>query len=134
MFIKLFSMKPLRIIVCYCLLAMWGVASEAAITQTVTIDGAVVSKSVESLTFDGDSVTVGFTDATTQIVEISSLTIEFAYSGSSSGDADGIRGIKMSSADGQTRVFTTGGQYVGTTTRGLKSGVYIVNGLKVIIK
>ena len=121
---------------CSLLLALGTMAVHAAATQTVTIDGTVVDKVVTALAFDGSEVTVTFADATTQTVEISALTIEFAYSGTST-DTDeetGISNVKMTSTDGRTRVFTANGQYVGTSTKGLKSGIYIVNGLKVIIK
>lgn len=119
---------------CTLLLAIVTVTARAAATQTVTIEGTVVDKVVTALAFDGSEVTVTFADATTQTVAISDLTIEFAYSGTSTDDSSGISNVRMTSKDGQTRVFTVNGQYVGTSTTGLKSGIYIVNGLKVIIK
>lgn len=130
-------MKSVKMLLCSLLLALSGATATAAATQTVTIDGTVVDKVVTALAFDGSNVTVTFADATTQTVEISALTIEFAYSETSTDSDDeetGISNIKMTNVDGQTRVFTTAGQYVGTSTQGLKSGMYIVNGLKVIIK
>lgn len=123
-------MKKIKSFLFALLIAFSGHSVLATTTQTVTIDGTVVDKVITALAFDEGNVTITFADASTQTVEIGALTIEFAYSDTESGISD----IKISDKNGQTRVFTTGGQYVGTSTQGLKSGVYIVNGLKVIIK
>lgn len=115
-------------------MALSGVTASADTTQTVTIDGSEVSKTVSSLTFDGDNVIITYADATTETVDMESLVIEFAYD--SSGDDDGVTKISAivegSVADG--RIYTLSGQYVGTTTEGLQPGVYVRNNKKVVIK
>ena len=123
-----------KIFLCSLLMVLSGATATADTTQTVTIDGTEVGKTVSSLTFDGANVVITYADATTETVEMESLVISFAY-GNSDGSTTGISNV--STADGTVgdgRVYTLGGQYVGTTAEGLQPGVYIRNNKKIVIK
>lgn len=101
----------------------------AETTQTVTINGAPINKSVTKLTFSGDKVTLLYDDNSSQEEEMSLVSIAFSY------DATGIENIIDASEnlkDG--KVYSLSGQYVGTSTTNLPKGIYIVNGKKIIIK
>ena len=123
-----------KVLLCSFLIALSGMTASADTTQTVTIDGTEVNNTVSSLAFDGNYVTITYADATTETVDMESLVISFTYS-SSDDSTSGISNINA--ADGSLndgRIYTLGGQYVGTSTEGLKAGVYIMNNKKVVIK
>jgi immune inhibitor A len=50
------------------------------------------------------------------------------------GIATAIRQTDTNSTDKQTKVYTLDGRYVGTSTRGLAKGIYIINGKKTVIR
>lgn len=53
------------------------------------------------------------------------------------GELDGIQSVETGTKGvklGQKKVYNLNGQYLGTSVRGLKKGVYIVGGQKVVIK
>ncbi len=101
--------------------------------QTVYVNGAPVEGFVTELTFSGDNVIMMFDDATSLTEDMSLVKIDLAYS-----DDDTPTGISEVGAGSETntvkRVYTLGGQYVGTSTEGLPAGLYIVNGKKQLIK
>lgn len=107
-------------------LIMGATASWADMGQTVTIDGTVVAKFANGLTFDGDNVILTFEDGTSQTADMSLVSIDLTY------DASAITEVTTGS-EAATRVYTISGQYVGTTTEGLPGGLYIVGGKKTII-
>lgn len=107
-------------------LLIGAAASWADMGQTVTIDGTVVAKFATGLTFDGDNVILSFEDGTSQTADMALVSIDLTY------DASAITEVTTGS-EAATRVYTIGGQYVGTTTEGLPGGLYIVNGKKTII-
>ena len=96
--------------------------------QTVTIDGAQVSKTVREITFNGDNVTLSYADGTDETQDMSLVKLSFAYI------TTGISNIETSNNVLAGKVFNLNGQFVGTSTEGLAKGIYIVNGKKVIIK
>jgi len=98
--------------------------------QTITVNGSTVDKTVKEITFDGDNVTLVYSDETTQTEDMSLVKLAFAYDGSTTG----INQVETAKKALQGKVFNLNGQLVGTSTQGLSKGVYIVNGKKVIIK
>ena len=96
--------------------------------QTVTIDGAQVSKTVREITFNGDNVTLSYADGTDETQDMSLVKLSFAYI------TTGISNIETSNNVLAGKVFNLNGQLVGTSTQNLSKGIYIVNGKKVIIK
>lgn len=105
-------------------------AAFADTNKTVTISGSPTAKQdVTGLSFDGDSATLTFSDGTTQTVaDMETLCIEFDYS-----TTDNIANTTKN-APAKGGVYALDGQYKGTTTAGLKKGVYIVDGKKTIVK
>ena len=98
--------------------------------QTITINGSTVDKTVKEITFDGDNVTLVYSDETSQMEDMSLVKLAFAYEGS----ATGINQVESVKKALQGKVFNLNGQLVGTSTDGLSKGIYIVDGKKVIIK
>ena len=98
--------------------------------QTVTVGGQAVGKTVKEITFDGDNVTLSYSDGTSSTEDMSLVKLAFTYDGG----ATGIDQAEMGQPSLQGRCFNLNGQLVGTSTEGLSKGVYIVNGKKVIIK
>ena len=97
--------------------------------QTVTINGQTVEKTVTEITFDGDKVTLLYSDNSSQSEDMSLVQLAFSY-----GDATGITKLETIKEALQGKVYNLNGQLVGTSVEGLAKGVYIVNGKKVIIK
>lgn len=99
----------------------------AETTQTVTINGTTVNKSVTQLRFIGDNVTLLFDDNSSQTEDMSFVNISFSYT-------TGIDNVQVSEKSKDVKVYSISGQYVGNTTAGLQKGIYIVNGKKIAVK
>jgi hypothetical protein len=117
----------------FTLLVVLAVASTltlwAETKQTVTIDGAEQGKFVTLLTFEDNKVVLAFDDNTTQTAEMELVSIALTYDGT----ATAIRSIQDESGTGDA-VYTLSGQYAGQSAAGLKPGLYIIKGKKVIVK
>lgn len=98
--------------------------------QTVTINGQAVDKTVSEITFDGDNVTLSYSDGSSATEDMSLVKLAFTYDGGT----DGINQMEMVKQSLQGMVYNLNGQLVGTSTDGLDKGVYIVNGKKIIVK
>ena len=96
--------------------------------QTVKIDGSTVNKTVTEMTFDGDDVTLSYSDGTQDVSDMSLVSLSFSYT------TTGINQVETVKKALQGKVYNLNGQLVGTSTDGLAKGVYIMNGKKVIIK
>lgn len=112
------------------MLAASVTAALADTSKTVTISGSQNAKQdVIALSFDGDNVTLAFGNGTTQTVDdMETLSIELSYN-----STDNIS-VPAKNAAAKGGIYTLDGQYKGTTTAGLKKGVYIVDGRKTIVK
>ena len=109
-----------------CLFAMAALFSTygwADNKQTVTINGQSINKTVTEITFNGDNLTLTYSDGTSEESDMSFVKLAFSYDTNST--------VKQSL---EGKVFNLNGQFVGTSTEGLAKGIYIVNGKKVIIK
>lgn len=128
------AMRIIKTVMFATALSVAAVWCRAAAEQTVTVDGTVIDNTITQLTFSGDEVTLTFADGTTETVDMSVLTITFAYDGESTG----IESADVSSAsrsDATTGIiYMLDGRRAGTTLKGLKSGTYIVDGKKIIIR
>ena len=51
-----------------------------------------------------------------------------------SSSATGIQDIMLNGANGNAKIYTLGGQYVGTDTQALSKGVYVIGNKKVVVK
>lgn len=113
------------------LLLLAGILSTAVFAgskQTVKIDGLLIEKTVSEITFDGDNVVLQYADNTSDIGDMSSVTLSFTYQTTGISQVEGIKQAL------QGKVYNLQGQYVGSSLQGLSKGVYIINGKKVIIK
>lgn len=116
-----------------CAFLMLGLSGGVAVAdteQTVTVNGEAIDCFITELTFNGDQVTMKFEDGSTQIDDMSLVSIALTYSETSTG----ITEIETDDQSTVKRVYTISGQYVGTSTEGLPQGIYIVNGKKTIVK
>ena len=114
-----------------CLFAMAALFSTyvwADNKQTVTINGQSVDKTVTEITFNGDNLTLTYSDGTSEESDMSFVKLSFAYI------TTGISNIETSNKVLAGKVFNLNGQLVGTSTQNLNKGIYIVNGKKVIVK
>lgn len=98
--------------------------------QTVTINGQSVDKTVTEITFNGDDLTLTYSDGTSEGCDMAFVKLAFSYDTTPTG-INQVETVKQSL---HGKVFNLNGQFVGTSTEGLAKGIYIVNGKKVIIK
>lgn len=110
------------------LAGMLSTAVFAGSKQTVKIDGLLIEKTVSEITFDGDNVVLQYADNTSDIGDMSSVTLSFTYQTTGISQIEGIKQAL------QGKVYNLQGQYVGKSPKGLSKGVYMINGKKVIIK
>jgi hypothetical protein len=121
-------LKTMKKVYFFLLGALLSTVAMADNKQTLTIDGAQVSKTVREITFDGDNVTLSYANGTDETQDMSLVKLSFAYI------TTGISNIETSNKVLAGKVFNLNGQLVGTSTQNLSKGIYIVNGKKVIIK
>ena len=110
------------------LAGMLSTAVFAGSKQTVKIDGLLIEKTVSEITFDGDNVVLQYADNTSDIGDMSSVTLSFTYQTTGISQVEGIKQAL------QGKFYNLQGQYVGSSLQGLSKGVYMINGKKVIIK
>lgn len=110
------------------LAGMLSTAVFAGSKQTVKIDGQLIEKTVSEITFDGDNVVLQYADNTSDIRDMSLVTLSFTY------QTTGISQVEDIKKALRGKVYNLQGQYVGSSLQGLSKGVYIINGKKVIIK
>ena len=110
------------------LAGMLSTAVFAGSKQMVKIDGQVIEKTVSEITFDGDNVVLQYADNTSDIGDMSSVTLSFTY------QTTGISQVEDIKKALQGKVYNLQGQCIGKSPKDLSKGVYIINGKKVIIK
>lgn len=121
---------------------------KAATTQTITINGEVVSKVVTQITFDGDNVILTFADDSFTTEDMGNVTISFSSTTSIKdisafqmnkivGDNLEIEGL----AEGtEVSIYDISGKQIFATkssninVSGLKSGVYVLKAGNQIVK
>ena len=86
-------------------------------------------KELAKITFEGDNVILHFKDGSKADLEKDLETVVIDFS-----NATSINIIRQVEAMKGDAVYNLQGQYVGQGVEGLKKGLYIVNGKKVIIK
>lgn len=93
-------------------------------TQPEKIDVTKLTK----ITFDGDNVILHFNDGTTaQTKDMETIVIDFSKT-------TAIETVRQVEALKDKGVYNLRGQYLGTDVEGLRKGLYIIDGKKVIIK
>lgn len=112
-----------------CVLSVCGVlAAKADSTVVTTVNGNPETRELVRITFDGDYAILNFADNTTETADMSLVSVTLSHE-----DKTAIDEII---ADPQkTRgVYNLRGQCIADTPDGLKEGIYIVNGQKVLVK
>lgn len=116
----------------YILLACLPLCATAAVAdteETVTIDGSVVGKFANRITFDGDNVTLTYDDGTTQTADMAAVSISLTYDSGETGISETV-----ARPEAPARIYTLGGQNAGSSTERLAKGIYIMNGKKIVIR
>lgn len=110
-------------------LILCGASAVWADSKVVTtVNGTPETRELVRITFDGDNVILNFSDNTTRLADMSEVAVALTH--------DEQTAIDEITADPKkpTGVYNLKGQRVADTPEGLKSGVYIVNGQKVLVK
>lgn len=110
------------------LLSAVSLGAAADNVQTLTINGETSDKTVARITFSGDDATLSFSDNTSATFDMELVKIEF------SNTTVGINAAQAQPKQADKKVYNLNGQYIGNGTAGLKKGVYVVEGKKVVIK
>lgn len=119
-------MKTLRLLLGAGMIAA-AVNAGADSKVTTTVDGTEIPKELTRLTFDGDVVTLSFSDNTTQQADMKFVAIRIEHPSSAIGSV-------IADPEKPSGVYNLKGQYLGTSPEGLRPGFYIVNGQKVCVK
>ncbi|MCI9286101.1 MAG: hypothetical protein HFJ91_10040 [Muribaculaceae bacterium] len=113
-----------------CLICIPALAAMADTTVTTTVDGVQAPGSLARITFDGDNVTLTYDDNSTQVADMSLVSVALDHDGSQSGIADSVINDPVKPSG----VYNLKGQRLGDTPEGLSTGFYIVNGEKIFVK
>ncbi len=124
--------KKLLLIVCIAALSVTAWADD---TQTVTVGGTTIDKTVQQITFEGGAIVLHFTDGTTeQTDDLASVKIEFST-------ASAVRSLNRDNSEAPVQVFDMTGKLVATyktaTTAQLdvlQKGIYLVKKGKQTVK
>ena len=126
----------------------WQMPVMADVSQTIVINGETVSKVAARLTFEGDNVTVQFSDNTSQTADMNDVAITF--SGLSSirdistfrlkKEVEGQLNLEGLAPGTEVMIFDAAGKLQLRSTsssinvRSLKSGVYVLKAGSQIVK
>lgn len=98
--------------------------------QSITINGITIDKVVKTISFEGDNVVLTYTDDSSDKEDMELVTLAFAYDGSSTG----ISQLTAAKGEKAQQVYTLDGVAMGKNLQGLRPGIYIVKGKKILIK
>lgn len=120
--------KIFRLSLCALLCGGAVTAAKADSKVVTTVGGTPETRELVRITFDGDNVILNFSDDTTRLADMSEVAVTLTH--------DEQTAINEIIADPvkPTGVYNLKGQRVADTPEGLKAGVYIVNGQKVLVK
>lgn len=96
--------------------------ADNAVKQVVQIDGQTQTEEVESLTFNGDEVTITFRDGQSTVAKLDSVTISFT------GTTTSIKRIVEDQSQKDDAYYSLG----GIKMKPVGKGVFIHNGKKII--
>lgn len=110
------------------LLAGSALVCNADSKVVTTVGGNPEIRELVSMTFDGDNVVLNFSDNSSLTADMSEVTVALSHD-----DQSAIDKI-VADPSKQSGVYNLKGQRVADTPDGLKPGIYIVNGQKVVVK
>ncbi len=122
-------MKIKTLLCSFLLLLSAGGTVNAETEQSVVVNGIVIDRFVNNLTFSGDNVTLYFEDNTSQTEDMSLVSISLDYDSTACIYVDHVKENSEKS-----KVYNLNGQYMGDNMKKLNKGVYIINGKKTVIK
>ena len=95
------------------------------VTQTLTVNEETENRIVSEIRLDGNNAVLLFTDGTTLTADMRLVTLTMSYD-----ETTGVSNLNMKDKDGNVKVYDLQGRQVKSG----KSGLYIVNGKKVVKK
>lgn len=95
---------------------------------TTIIDGREDARMLSKITFDGDNITLTFDDSTTLTSDMNLVSVTLDHT-----DANAVNEI-INDTSKPTGVYNLKGQRIADTPEGLKPGLYIANGQKILVK
>ena len=96
-------------------------------TQTLTIAGETVERTLSEIRINANNVILLFTDGSQLEVDMKTVSLSMSYD-----EATGISSLRVDSGEGKIAIYNLQGQPVSKSSQ--QNGVYIVNGKKVNIK
>ena len=112
--------------------ALFPSISSSKDNQTVIINGQIISKFVNKITFEDDVAKIAFEDGTVEKDDISSVYMFYQPTPS---DIDGVKNLKVASKKSVSNlIFNLQGNSVGNSLKQLSKGVYITDHHKIIVK
>lgn len=112
-----------------CALSVCGVlTAKADSTVATTVNGNHETRELVRITFDGDYAILNFADNTTETADMSLVSVTLSHE-----DKTAIDEI-IADPQKPRGVYNLRGQRIADTPDGLKEGIYIVNGQKVLVK
>lgn len=119
-------MKKLTLSLCAAI--MGAVAAQADSTVVTTVNGIPETRELVRITFDGDNVVLNYSDNTFDTADMTLVTVALSHE-----EQSAIEEILADPAKA-AGVYNLKGQRIADTPEGLKAGVYIVNGQKVLVR
>ena len=96
-------------------------------TQTLTIAGETVERTVSEIRINANNVILLFTDGSQLEVDMKTVSLSMSYD-----EATGIRSLRVDSCEGKIAIYNIQVQPFSKSSQ--QNGIYIVNGKKVNIK
>ena len=93
--------------------------------QTLTVNQETVNATVSEIRIDGNNAILLFADGTTLTADMRLVTLTMSYD-----ETTGVSNLNMKDKEGNVKVYDLQGRQVKSG----KSGLYIVNGKKVVKK
>lgn len=119
-------MKSLKILFGLGFLALAS-SAQADSKVTTLINGQEIAKDLTKLTFNDKTVTLTFSDNSTESAEMELVAITLDHNTSAITDI-------LADPKKAKGVYNLKGQYLGDKPEALQPGIYIINGQKVLVK
>lgn len=109
-------------------LAVSASAYAQDVKQVVTINGTANEKTVQTITFEGDNVSLLYSDGTSETADMEAVAISFEY------ETTAITVSSVSENGEAKKIYDINGRQVRSTLDALPQGVYIVKSANKSVK
>lgn len=109
-------------------LAVSASAYAQDVKQVVTINGTANEKTVQTITFEGDNVSLLYSDGTSETADMEAVAISFEY------EATSITVSSVAENGEAKKIYDINGRQVRSTLNALPQGVYIVKSANKSVK